>query len=203
MDPITCFFLKPTDLFCRSLRRFKWSDSGDVCKDHGYHNAVVRTGIAIQRPNCEYDGIVQDDWPHDDPRWPLECSCGYVFQEDDPWQHILTRMYSRADDPTVMMTTEDAPPGATFFANWRTHEVGLDGNTVMVVLPGGHRWCPDGRASNCTRPKDKVHKCWCRHGTPPDPITVDKLGNTCDAGAGSIQVPGWHGFLRDGKLVQC
>jgi hypothetical protein len=40
-----------------------------------------------------------------------------------------------------------------------------------------------------------------RHGTPPD-VTVDKNGLTCNAGGGSIQVPGWHGFLRNGELVE-
>lgn len=35
-----------------------------------------------------------------------------------------------------------------------------------------------------------------------DPTTYDvKAGLTCVAGAGSISVPGWHGFLRAGELV--
>lgn len=50
-----------------------------------------------------------------------------------------------------------------------------------------------------TRP---LHKCWCRHGEPPD-VHVDKVGETCGAGAGSIAYPGWHGFLHHGALVEC
>ena len=57
-------------------------------------------------------------------------------------------------------------------------------------------------ASNCTRPEDTVHKCWVRHGQVPD-ITVDKLGDTCHAGGGSIGQKTYHGFLRGGVLVEC
>lgn len=63
-------------------------------------------------------------------------------------------------------------------------------------------WEVDGRASNCTKKDDNVHKCWCRHGDAPN-VTVDKNGNTCAAGAGSILVDGWHGFLRNGYLEEC
>jgi hypothetical protein len=48
----------------------------------------------------------------------------------------------------------------------------------------------------------RPHKCWIRHGTPPK-IHVDKAGVTCGAGAGSIAYPGWHGFLRKGRLIAC
>lgn len=32
-------------------------------------------------------------------------------------------------------------------------------------------------------------------------ITVDKNGTTCAAGAGSISAGPYHGFLRNGQLV--
>lgn len=73
---------------------------------------------------------------------------------------------------------------------------------LIVVLPGGHHWDIDSRASNCTLPEDDDHKCWIRHGTPPE-ITVDKNGNTCSAGSGSIMMGGYHGFLRNGYLEDC
>lgn len=78
---------------------------------------------------------------------------------------------------------------------------GPDGFAVVCVLPDHHHWYIDGRANNCTKRDDHGHRCWCRHGTIGEPVTVDKVGNTCDAGAGSIKTDGWHGFLRDGKLV--
>lgn len=45
-----------------------------------------------------------------------------------------------------------------------------------------------------------VHKCWCRHGEAPN-FTVDKNGVTCIAGAGSIQIGNYHGFLQNGFLT--
>lgn len=66
----------------------------------------------------------------------------------------------------------------------------------------GHHWDIDSRASNCTKPSDTTHRCWVRTGTPPN-VTAGKSGNTCSAGAGSILVPGWHGFLTNGELRSC
>jgi hypothetical protein len=75
---------------------------------------------------------------------------------------------------------------------------GPDGRILIVQTPGGG-WIIDSRASNCTMPQDNEHRCWVRHGTAPE-ITVDKSGNTCGAGAGSIQAGNYHGFLRNGYL---
>jgi hypothetical protein len=47
----------------------------------------------------------------------------------------------------------------------------------------------------------RPHKCWVRHGEPPN-HTVDKRGNTCGAGAGSILSGSYHGFLRDGSFTE-
>ena len=81
---------------------------------------------------------------------------------------------------------------------------------LYVVLPKDsdgdqHHWCVDGRCSNCTLKEDRVHRCWVRHGDPaaPGSLHVDKAGVTCQAGAGSILVGGWHGFLHRGRLVKC
>lgn len=73
------------------------------------------------------------------------------------------------------------------------------GPHLHVMTPGGE-WNIDSRASNCTLPYDYEHRCWVRHGEPPN-ITVDKNGRTCAAGAGSIQCGTYHGFLRAGELT--
>jgi hypothetical protein len=73
------------------------------------------------------------------------------------------------------------------------------GPCLCVMTPGGI-WRIDTRASNCTMPYDYAHRCWIRHGEPPN-VTVDKAGVTCAAGAGSIQCDTYHGFLRDGELT--
>jgi hypothetical protein len=88
-----------------------------------------------------------------------------------------------------------------------------DGKHLICLVPGKvpntgkeyiHRWNVDGRASNCTMPEDTVHRCWIKHGDIAKPYTlhVDKSGNTCKAGAGSIQVQGWHGYLDKGYVSE-
>ena len=74
-----------------------------------------------------------------------------------------------------------------------------EGKHLIAILPNGDHWDIDGRARNCTRKDDKTHRCWIRTGTPPD-ITVGKDGDTCQAGAGSIQSGDYHGFLRNGHF---
>jgi len=95
------------------------------------------------------------------------------------------------------------PVGAMWFAVdpdiWKGMGIGPDGRSLIVKTPGG-MWNIDSRASNCTLPDDNEHRCWIRHGEPPN-VTVDKNGNTCQAGAGSIQCGDYHGFLQNGVLT--
>jgi hypothetical protein len=108
-------------------------------------------------------------------------------------------------------------PGSMYWATWYSCATGesggkcfygwtnCDGKHLMVVLPNGHGWDVNSRASNCTMKDDGAHRCWVRHGDPDkgEPVHVDKAGNTCAAGAGSIAVPGYHGFLHNGELSSC
>lgn len=85
---------------------------------------------------------------------------------------------------------------------------GFDGLSIVCIIPrsgsrGKTLWYIDGRANNCTMPDDKEHRCWVRIGTVGDTLHVDKAGNTCSAGAGSIAVKGFHGFLHHGVLRDC
>lgn len=123
--------------------------------------------------------------------------------------------YHRPDTGEVFDRLGDCPPGAMWDAHWMVKGDGYaadggyvlgglheqDGRFLVVRLPNGRDWCIDSRASNCTLPQDNVHRCWVRHGEPPN-LTVDKNGVTCAAGAGSIQAGDYHGFLRGGRLVQ-
>lgn len=99
------------------------------------------------------------------------------------------------------------PPGALYWAPCRRDRTSgrcaewddCTGRHLHVVLPNGMHWDMDGRASNCTQPDDRAHRCWVRHGDPPN-VHVDKHGRTCSAGAGSIQMGTYHGFLHQGRL---
>lgn len=194
-----CFFLTPTHRAILELRRY----SSTKCPTpHGYHNATTNLGEV----STDYSGEAP---PREYPKWPRACECGYVFLDTDQWQQNKHTLYERSDGgaPT---TLGEAPPGAMWYADWllirdpapglENYNRGPDGHCLMVRCPDGHDWCVDGQCNNCTMPTDYVHKCWVRHGTPPD-ITVDKNGNTCAAGAGSIQTRSWHGFLRNGVLA--
>ena len=103
--------------------------------------------------------------------------------------------------------SRDLPPGALWHADYLAdipEMVGPDGLALVVKLPNGNTWNIDSRANNCTLKDDTVHKCWCRHGDPrTGNIHVDKVGNTCAAGAGSIVSGNYHGFLHNGHLVLC
>jgi hypothetical protein len=113
------------------------------------------------------------------------------------------------------VSSRDLPIGACYVINRPpdvTHRddypaVGEDGLAICCILPGGSHWYIESQASNCTNPTDRTHRCWVRHGTVGEPLTVDKAGHTCGAGAGSIfgvhEQKNWHGFLRNGVLVQC
>jgi hypothetical protein len=98
--------------------------------------------------------------------------------------------------PGDMFFLDDFPPhdgGCCYWTN-------CDGKHLYVITPDLCFWDIDSKAENCTMPDDRTHRCWIRHGEPPN-ITVDKQGRTCGAGAGSFIGATWHGFLRNGELV--
>jgi|ERR1035437_484408 hypothetical protein len=118
-------------------------------------------------------------------------------------------LYKRSDNDEIV-ELDTAPIGAIWENTWYyptenysgfTDCIGTDGKSFSVRTPGGD-WCIDSRASNCTKPEDHTHKCWVRHGVAPE-FTVDKAGNTCSAGAGSILQGNYHGFLINGYLTNC
>lgn len=84
--------------------------------------------------------------------------------------------------------------------------IGRDGRSIVCLVPGNGGpswWYIDSKASNCTRRDAPGHRCWVRHGTVGEQLHVDKNGDTCSAGAGSISMPGYHGFLHNGHLTEC
>jgi hypothetical protein len=153
--------------------------------------------------------------PKTDPRWPKVCAaCGQPFQEEDEYQLHGKQIYVRPET-CERWKLRNVPPGACWDAWWMHHSnrkekprshgvgcsVGEDGRSLVVCCPDGHDWNIYARASNCTLPNDNTHHCWVRHGRPEDGnLHVDKAGNTCAAGAGSIQTANWHGFLHNGML---
>lgn len=217
---IKCFMLHETGRFRIGMRRFVFSSNMDCAKSPSKCHEAFTPALAVRQVAKDAEGhwqtIPDTYWPHSDPRWPTKCaSCDYLFTDNDEWQvyaveELVTddnRLFCRPGFIHTLGLTP-APAGAMWYANWVPDcWKGPDGHGLAVVCPGGagHVWHIDGQASNCTNPNDVgpfdvAHRCWVRHGTPPN-ITVDKHGRTCRAGAGSIKVPGYHGFLRNGEFT--
>lgn len=206
MTPVPVFFCEPSGQTRRWLRRYIGSAEKCAQGEHGYHQAMLHLDDVEDADGAIYR--THHEWPHDDPRWPKACPCGRAFTDDDSWQLFTRRIYRRIDTG-ALMTWEDMPIGAVRHADWllehRASWRGEDGRILEVVIPherGKTTWIIDSRCSNCTKPDDDQHRCWVRHGRPEDgTLHVDKQGNTCSAGGGSILVPGFHGFLHGGRLV--
>lgn len=201
---IKVFFCEATSRHQSYLRRF----ADGPCAGGSYHNAKVPIEIV---------GTVGTDHPvsgdlhnHADPRWPKQCEhCGYLFGESDSWQLFHEPIYRRLDTGDTRPWPQ-MPAGACRDLDWlhdRPSWCGYDGRSLEVRTPGGD-WMIDGRASNCTMPADRAHRCWIRHGRPEDGnLHVDKSPeagqSTCAAGGGSIAMPAYHGFLHHGELTSC
>lgn len=214
---IRCFLLEPTDRAELGLRRYGGKACPAMPGDHSYHEALNLIG-EITEPIPDWS---TPDWHQGfppppplaecegHPAWPPACRCGYVFdatfpdpeaeavEDGDRWQVWTNRLWRRVDTGEIT-TLRNAPVGGVWNAAW-LHRTGPDGLAIVVKTPGGD-WHVDSRATNCGRPDDDVHRCWVRHGTPPD-LTVDKNGDTCTAGAGSIAMGDYHGFLQNGHLT--
>lgn len=121
------------------------------------------------------------------------------------------KIYRREDTGEEIIELRNHPgaifedPEGAWDRSSRKRIFGIDGKCINVVLPNGHVWAIDSRASNCTMKEDNIHKCWVRHGDGRciENLTVDKNGYTCQAGAGSIIAGDFHGFLTNGYLISC
>lgn len=207
------FWIEPTDREYRFLRRYAEGECPAMGGDHSYHRAHIQIedGPAGLRADDNGHMLHFSPDPGDaqfcrDERWRQVaiCACGYQFTTEDKFQ-ILTHLIYRRIDGAGETSLGDAPTGALWSAWWMGDWAkGDDGLAVVCRLPGGHDWLIDGSASNCTR-EGQPHHCWVRHGTFGERLTVDKNGDTCAAGGGSIWVHKpveWHGFLRQGRLVE-
>lgn len=218
MAPIKCFLVEETGVGEVSLRRFTFTKNGECPGRKWGHDASIVIGEQEMKYREDGTIVAPKDVDREDPRWPVKCEhCDYVFQPDDEWQTNI-RAFFESKDPDIPWhgTQWTMPPGAMWYPSWlqprhnytdsvnpsnhpKRWQTGPDGKCLMVNTPGGD-WIIDSRAVNCTMPEDNEHRCWVRHGEPPN-ITVDKNGLTCGAGGGSIQCGDYHGYLRDGWLV--
>lgn len=168
--------------------------------------------FGTQCSKCGFQFAYDDDYGYSPD--PNERSYG----TSQTW---IDTLYKGAPDGNLY-TWDSAPIGAMRDADWlhrftcpveNNEYVGPDGIALQVKTPAGE-WQVDSQASNCTRTQraavpgepgwtmfTRTHYCWVRHGDPrTGDVHVDKAGNTCAAGAGSILIGKWHGFLHNGYL---
>jgi len=141
------------------------------------------------------------EYPYDRLSGCESCGAPVPEDEDELW---------RGGSKRLLYGTESGQPGPGDLCYVEMHPGGrchnwdnCPGRHLMAVLPNGHHWDIDSRASNCGRPEDRTHRCWVRHGDPEkgEPVHVDKAGDTCSAGAGSILAGDYHGFLHHGRFA--
>jgi len=161
----------------------------------GGHNAEHFLAASPKIGDWELGGMPED---HAEALWPAKCDdCGALVPPEAAKQVSRRRLY---DSPSG-----SPEPGDVFWLPCYGSEGNCPwwdncpGRHLHVVLPNGHSWDIDSRASNCQMKDDRAHRCWVRSGEPPL-VTANKNGLTCGAGAGSISVPGYHGFLLNGIL---
>lgn len=180
MSTHRCFLIEPTGREARFLRRYA---SGSQCSQgHRYHNATVRIDDGRVEENPEQP-------PHEDPRWPTHCPCGYQFGVGDVWQLFQLSLYRGPDgtDYTIHDSPPDgvlpAPPGAMWLMDWCPGPKKHPGPFLWCMTPDGS-WCIDGDSAS------HDGKGWARTGTPPV-ISVTP----------SILTNRYHGMLTDGVLT--
>lgn len=109
------------------------------------------------------------------------------------------RVYRRID--TGEEISSPLPAGACFYSTENYYRKGRDGRALIVVLPNGHWWNVHSKASNCKKPDDLDHYCWCLHGEAPECTADTNCADWCGAGGGSIQMGDYHGHLQKGYLI--
>jgi hypothetical protein len=189
-----------------SLRRY-WGDA--ECPNclgggnRGYHNATkhlfdtpeLLNGVDSEG-NMTYNRFGGE--PEDYTEWPTKCDhCDAIAPEETKRQVFNKRLYNTPSG--------DLEPGCLYYAPWYDDVYWDNQSTpsLCAICPNGGHWVIDGRASNCTMPEDKTHRCWVRHGDPENgTIHVDKNGHTCAAGGGSIISGDYHGFLHNGEFTK-
>lgn len=191
---VDCFFMKPLSVAKESLRRFTHVNS-NVCNEiNGTHAISVVLGATKWDLDINGCGDVPSEEMMKDHRWPSACSCGYVFKENDQWEHALQRFFQPSDGGELE-TLEDARVGAMWHADWLGDDhMGPDGHCLVVRTPGGD-WCIDGLSTNGDG--------WVRKGRAPKVTVKPAVLIAPTKGVdGDIISPGYQGQLLDGVLIE-
>jgi hypothetical protein len=187
MTGIALQIAEPTGRCRRDLRRFTFTVKVPRCLANPWgHDAMVTIG---EVPEAE-QAVHGDNWPHDDLAWPKTCTaCGYEFADDDEWQRNDNRLY-RLPDGTEFAhwgSMKNVPAGTMIriphYDEFSQHPERIE--SWLVILPDGGEWVTSQRASG--------GGFWTVSGTPPLITVSPSIWHD--------QPNGWHGFIRNGELV--
>lgn len=177
----------------RAFLRIYW---GESCKDQSCCNAMKFLKDSDKNEDWDLGGNIND---YASEEWPTHCrDCGAEVPKENITKQVFTkRLYNTPSG--------NPEPGNIYFNSWLPENFYWDNHSgphLECLVPNGEYWNIDSRAENCTMKDDRTHRCWVRHGDPENgTIHVDKNGNTCAAGAGSIQTKNYHGFLHNGNFT--
>lgn len=198
MTGIALFIVQPTGRCRLSLRRFRHRDQP---AGHFHDASVVIDEDASVTPDRP-DGtkpVTDHRVPHDDPRWPTACACGYEFAicdcgqpgcvAEDSWQVNELDWHAGGGQRFAWgVGSWDGPPGAVMRTLWR--DVAGRPPAWHICLPNGTWWNTNDRSSG---DGNQIGPYWDVTGTAPL-ITVSPSIN--DQGSRP-----WHGWIRNGELV--
>lgn len=179
-----CFWIEPTDLRRRFLRRFTFTEKKCPVYKYG-HEASIPLDDGVKHLNEGIRDLSGDIHPHDDPLWPKVCKhCWYIFQPEDQWQLQTEHIYKRTDTG-AWGTLRDVPVGAMWNAEWMPWK-GPDGRSLVVRCPNFQDWLIDHEASGGGH--------WERTGEPPNITVTPSISIGIDPNR-------YHGFLTAGVLT--
>jgi Family of unknown function (DUF6527) len=188
---------EPTGMYRRDLRRFTYGSIGSktICpgRDQGLypqgHDATVVLGFVTE---AEAERVHGDNWPRDDSRWPSHCAtCDYRFADEDEWQRNDNRLYRRPDgfEFAHWGSMKAVPPGTMWRVPWADKQHSVHHlqhvESWCAVLPDGGTWITSQDASG--------GGYWTVNGTPPAIDVSPSIWHS--------RPDGWHGWIRNGELV--
>lgn len=209
-----CFWVRDTKRARVMLRRY--SDGPHACLNGpwGYHNASIAIGdhaVDVLQDAGGFGGghdelelangiaNTADDVARDDPRWPTKCAwCSYDFTIADEWQVRWDVLYAGAPDGQeydLMSLPHGAVWRAWWYEKWEGDgfRVGPDGMCLSVRTPAGE-WCMDQKASD--------GGFWARTALAQD-LPAGALLPQLTVTPSILQGDRYHGFLTNGKLLEC
>lgn len=186
-----------TGMYRRDLRRFNYGSKGKVCPGRPSsaefpqgHDATNTIGFV---PADDAERVHGDNWPHDDEHWPSKCDhCDYVFEDEDEWQRNDNPMYRRPDGVEFALwgSLKDVPAGTVMRLPWADEYMSARHPqrtpSWRVQLPDGGEWVTSQQASG--------GGFWTIEGEPPMMTVTPSIWHNQSSG-------GWHGWIRNGELV--